>query len=78
MENERGLPARPPNLLRPKGPDAIKSKRKYNSILISQAHIKRKVLRRDCAALPRIADGRGWADQRAVAAREGMFLKIEE
>lgn len=47
------------NLLCAEGPDAVQAKGEDDAIFVAKADVEGKVLRRDHAALPGIAHGRG-------------------
>ena len=80
-ENEPGTaPSLHPlsNLFGAEGADAIQTKRKNDSIFITQAHVEGKILGRDHAAFPRVTDRRRRTDQSAITAGKRMFLKIKK
>ena len=66
-----------PDFFSSKRANAVQAKREDNAVFVAQPNVECVVLYRNRAALPRVAQGRGRTDERAIAG-EWMLLKIEE
>jgi len=59
-----------PNLLCSKGADAVQTESEDKTVFVSQTHIEGRLLRRNRATLPGIADSRGRTNEGSIAAGE--------